>query len=209
MPMTADSRQLLPHTSPTAVVYRATPQDSARWSAASTAAYQARRDDQAAVLDRWAPVFAEAIEPHRVYVSYLHQERGQRWHRGHDHHFTPSGVYPPRLPYCRPLTSRGTHQAPDLRTRIGRALQEDLGWLDQRRPWTGLDQAWDLPSETGPETLPQRGADGRLLGRDTLISNSGCHYLVYEAPPVPAPDPQVWTPVSVAEYTAVQQEIRA
>lgn len=88
---TADLHRLRPHTSPAAVAYRATPEATARWAAESTAAYQTQRDEQTLILDRWRPLFAEAIDPQFVHLAYRHQWHGEPAHRGHDHHFSPSG----------------------------------------------------------------------------------------------------------------------
>ena len=124
--MTADSRrQLLPHTSPTAV-----------------ASYRAYLDAHQAVTEAWSGLFAEALGARAGRVFPARPERGEhipagarrgRWHW----QLCATTDYGLLLPYCQviahPGRCRGHAQAPDLRTRTGRAMQADLDALENVR----------------------------------------------------------------------------
>lgn len=205
---------LRPHLSPTAVAYRATPQDTDRWIAQAALAHWERKAAYAEVADTWRHLFAQVLErteaarvrPYRV-VRFDH-ETPRRRHRYHwDLWASLTESREVVLPHCH-LISGGCcvpGQAPDLRTRTGRAMQADLDTLAQVPAQTG-DQLWDLPAD-GSTT--GRDASGRVLGRSTLVSQAvapGCRYLLFEAPPAQALDVAVWTPVPLEEYLAVKHE---
>jgi len=200
---TADLHHVRPHTSPTAVAYRASAEDTATWKAESWLARLSERETCQEVADAWRDVLAPALDRQgaRAYATRCHPTPGQTPRRRHRYHWqlTARASYDTVLPHCHAIASnraRGHAHAPDLRTTVGRRMQADLDTLTNLPRWHA-DILFDLP---GDGSVDLQDASGRRLGRDTTISADGCRYVLWEAPPAQAPDPAVWAPVPVREY---------